>query len=296
MIKMTPDDLILSARKAIKSGKWDEAGRLYKRVIRTLAKKQNCSPDLRESYLLVKAEYFYNRPYLPDRESLDEFKGRMFLAIRYLNECSKISRENTNHYIDIMNELVQLIIKQYGCVWFETEHHVAVSCPIQLKSDGLGSMGCSVGVTYKKMVCSICGLDILNEKCTHIENQIYDDERCSVIREGLQIKDISLVHRPKDPLCRPTSISYPKEIFLKKCGLDASRVDLEHKLMVKCTRCRDENIDSALITPELFFKIHGLNMSMDKPLIHSTKKLEKGAVYFESIVYTEGSDVELGSS
>ncbi len=292
---MTPDDLILNAREAAKSRKWDEADRLYKRAIRILATKQSRSPDLRESYLSTKAEHLCNKPYLPDRESLDDLKKRWFDAIRCLNECSKISKKNSDHYVSIMNELVQRIIKQYGCTLFETEHHVVESCPIRLSSGKSGRMGTSIGVTYKKILCSICGLNMLDENCTHVRNRVYDGKRCSPVYVGLQRKDVSVVRRPKDPLCLVTDVFCPKEEFLQDCGIDASKIDLRQKLKMQCTHCRDENIDLSSITPEIFLKIHGLNISMDKPRVISTPKyMKKGGRYFSSIVYTEGGNLELG--
>lgn len=290
---MTPDELVLNARAVAKLGKWDEADRLYKCAIRILAKKQNHSPDLKESYLSKKAEYLCNKPYFPDRESLDEFKKRNFDAIRYLNECIKISKENVDHYRGLMNKLVQRIIKQCGCTLFETDHHVIMSCPIQLRDDKFGSMGASVGLTYEKILCSICGLDILDENCTHDINQIYDGKKCSLTYKNLQIKDISLVDRPKDPLCRIIDIFYPKELFLQKQGLDNLNIDLKQKFDVRCTRCRDENIDSSSITPNILFQIHGLNISLDKPKkISAPKDLKKGEFKFGCIVATEHDNIE----
>ena len=293
---MTPDDLVLNAREAAKLEKWDVADGLYRRAIGILEKVQNQSPDLKESYLSKKAEYLCNKPYLPDHESLDEFKKRRLDAIRYLNECSEINKKNSEHYRNFMHKLVQQIIKQYGCTLFETEHHVAINCPIRLNLDKSGLTGTSISATYKKILCSICGLSILDKKCMHDINEIYSGERCGPVYKDLQINDISLVHRPKDPLCRITEIFCPKEELLQDCGMDASKIDLKQKLKMQCTLCRDENINSSSITPEIFFKIHGLNISMDKPReISAPKYMKKGGRYLSSIVYTEAGNIEFGS-
>lgn len=294
---MTLGDLILSAREAAKLKKWNKSERLYKRVIRSLAKKKNNSLVSKQLYLSTKAEYLCQKPYCPDRESLDEYKCRIFNAIRHLNECVKINNENSKHCLDSMHELVQHIIKLYGCGLLETKDHVALSCPIKLRSDHLGSMGGSIGVTYKKMLCSVCDLDMLDEKCTHSINQVYDGKRCSPIYEGLQIKDVSLVNRPKDPLCQVTDVYYPKQIFLQKAGLDASKSALKQKLGIQCTHCRDENIDSSSITPEIFFRIHGLNITTGKSELGSAMKdFEKDKVYFNCIVATGDTSTALYTS
>lgn len=291
VIRMTPGDLILNARKAAESKNWNGADRLYKRAIRTLGKKKNESPSSKESYLSTKAEHLCQRPYCPDQESSDKFRNRICDAIRCLNECAKINKMRSKHYLDTMHELVQYVIGSCGCSWPETKHHVAVSCPIQLRSGKHGSMGCSVGATYKQALCSICGLDVLDEKCVHVANKIYGGKRCSTVYVGLSLKDISLVNRPKDPRCRITDIYYPKEEFLEDSGLGASKSNLKRKLGVQCTRCRDENIDSSSITPEIFLKIHGFNMSMDGPRLSSAMKgLEKGARGFSCIVSVGRAD------
>lgn len=292
MIKMTPNDLVLNARKAAKIGKWDVADQLYKRAIAILAKKQSISPNFKEFYLSTIAEYLCNKPYLHGRESLDEFMTGQFDAIRYLNECSRTNKKKAEYYRGLMHKLVQQIIKQYGCVLFETEHHVVVNCPIRLSFNRSGLTGTSMGVTYKNILCSICGLDMLDENCTHDINHTYDGKRCAPVYKDLQIKDISLVSRPKDPLCVFTEKIIPREELKNDIG--NSKINLKQKLDVRCTLCRDEGIDSSSITPEFFFKIHGLNIALDKPKkISAPKNWKKGGRYFSSIVYTEGGDMEL---
>ena len=204
--------------------------------------------------------------------------------MRYLNECYKLNGKESDSCFSNMYAIMTKFIQFYGCNFPETEHHVIMSCPIQLNSDKFGSMGTSIGAYYDKAVCSICNMGILDERCTHIINQIYDEKLCYTIFENYQIAHMALVDRPKDSTSRIQSIIYPKEMFLNKTNVDISEINLDEKLDVKCTRCREENIDPVLITPELFFEMQGLNISFDKEpkIISKTKKLQKGQVYFSS--------------
>lgn len=281
---MTPRELILNARKAVESKNWDEVDQLYAKAIHILEKRKNYSIDSKEAFFSAKAEYLSIKPYLPDRESFEEFRNRILDAIRYLNECYHLNGKESDSCFSDMYDMMYKFIKLYGCRFPETDHHVIMSCPIQLNSDKFGSLGTSIGAFYEKALCSICKLDILDEKCNHIINQIYDDKQCVPIFVNYQPVHIALVDRPKDSRSRIKDIFYPKEMFLEKAQIDSSKVNLEDKLNIRCTRCREENIDPVLITPELFFEMQGLNISFGKkPIIKSkTEKMEKGKLYFSS--------------
>lgn len=281
---MTPRDLILNARKAVESKNWDEVDQLYPQAIHILEKRKQHSQDSKEAFLSAKAEYLSVKPYLSNRESFDEFRNRILDAIRYLNECYNLNGKESDDCFSDMYALMNQFIKLYGCRFPETDYHVVMSCPIQLNSDKFGSLGTSIGAFYEKALCSICKLDILDEKCTHSINQIYEGKQCVPIFENYQITHMALVDRPKDSTSRIKDIFYPKEMFLEKAHIDSSKINLADKLNIQCTRCREENIDPVLITPELFFEMQGLSISFDKePKIKSkTTKMEKGQVYFSS--------------
>lgn len=281
---MTPRDLILNARKSVESQDWDNAEKQYAKAIRILEKRKNLSKDSQAAFFSAKAEYLSNIPYLSDRESFEDFRNRILDAIRHLNVCYTLNGIESDNCFSNMYAMMYKFIKIYGCYFGETKHHVMMSCPIQLNSDKFGSLGTSIGAYYEKALCSICKLDILDEKCLHIINQIYDGEQCVPIYQNYQPVHIALVERPKDSTSRITDIFYPKDMFLKKASLDPSKINLEEKLNIHCTRCREENIDPVLITPELFFEMQGLSISFDKePKIKSkTTKMEKGKVYFAS--------------
>ncbi|MCY4490036.1 MAG: hypothetical protein OXC46_01060 [Thaumarchaeota archaeon] len=278
---MSPFDLILDARKAATIGNWDESDQLYLMAISILEERKDLSADSKENFLSVQAEYFSNRPYLPDIETFDEFRCRVLLTIRYINECYKLNGKNSDLYFTKMYEIMRNFIKSYGCHIPESEHHIIMSCPIQLDSDKFGSLGVNAGAYYDKAICSICKLDLLDKNCSHVINRVYDDKQCVPIFENDRIAHFAL-DRPKDPKSRITDIFYPKDMIIEKAQMDKSKVNLE-KLNVNCTRCRQERIDPVSITPELFFEMQGLNISFDKEQKTETKELKKGVVYFKSL-------------
>lgn len=213
---MTPRDLILNARKAVVNKNWDEVDQFYLTAIRVLEKRKHLSPDSKEAFFSTRAEYFSIKPYLPDRETFDEFRNRVLDSIRCLNECYRLNEKNSDEYFSNMRAIMHQFIKLYGCRAPESEHHVVMSCPIQLNSDGFGCLGTSMGAFYDKALCSICKRDLLDKNCSHVINQIYDDKPCVPIFENYQIAHIALVDRPKDATSRITDIFYPKDMFLKK--------------------------------------------------------------------------------
>lgn len=280
----TPRDLILNARKAVESKNWDGADKLYSKAIHILEKRKDRSLDSKAAFFSAKAEHLLNIPYFPEKESFEEFRNRILDVIRYLNACYNLNGVESDNCFSNMYDIMSKFIKTHGCCFAETEHHVIMSCPIQLNSDQFGSLGTSIGAYYEKALCSICKLDILDEKCIHVINKIYEDKQCVPIYQNYQIAHMALVDRPKDSSSRIASIFYPKEMFLEKAKIDSSKVNSEENLNIQCTRCREENIDPVLITPELFFEMQGLSISFDKePKIKlQTKEMEKGKVYFSS--------------
>ena len=282
----TPRDLILSARKSLELKNWNNADKLYSKAIHILEKRVKHSIDSKAVLFSTKAEHLSNIPYLSDRESFEDFKNRILDSIRYLNACYNLNNVESDNCFSNMYDIMFKFIKIHGCKFAETEHHIMMSCPIQLNSDTFGSMGTSIGAYYEKALCSVCKLDILDEKCIHIINQIYGGIQCILILKNYQIAHMALVDRPKDSTSRIGSIFYPKEIFIEKTQIDPSEVNLEDKLNIQCTRCREENIDPVLITPDLFFEMQGLSISFDKEpnIKRQTTKMKKGGVYFSSSI------------
>ena len=286
---MIPRDLILDARKAAQEKNWDKADEFYTQAIISLEKRRRSSLEANEAYLSAKAECLSRWPYIQSKESFHQFRQRIFDAIRYLYECYNLKGKESNNCFNSIRFLIRQYIKIYGCSICETKHHVVMSCPIQLNSDSFGSLGTSIGAFYNKAVCSICGLDLLDEKCIHIRGKIYNNKECIPVIKDYQIAHIALVDRPKDPAARITDVFYPREMFLEKSNIDLSKIDLDQKINIHCTRCRDENIEPELITPELFFKIQGLSIHFNRePKIKSKlKNMKKGEVYFCSTLYQE---------
>lgn len=284
---MTPRDLISDARKAVEKKDWDSVDNLYEKAIHILEKRKNHSRETKEAFFSANAEYLCIKPYLPDRESFEDFRNRILDAIRYLNECYKLNGKESDTCFSDMYSLMNQFIKLYGCYFAETDHHIMMGCPIQLNSDNFGSLGLSIGAFFDKAICSICELDILDEKCDHVVNQMYGNKKCILKLSNYQIAHVAFVDRPKNNKSKITEIYYPKEVFLEKQNLDVSKFRLEDKLNVRCTRCREEKIDPTIITPELFFEMQGLSISFnEKPkIMRKTEKMEKGQLYFGSILH-----------
>lgn len=281
MTQKTPRDLILQARKAITQEEWVKADRLYRKAISILGKRKNKSPESKCAFFSANAEYLNQKPYLKDKETFEEFRSRIFDSIRYMNECYKMNTSESDECFSNMYGTIQQFIKLYGCRFPETEHHVIMACPIQLNSDGRGKFGFSVGAYYDRIICSICKLDMLDEHCPHLINEIYDQKKCIPLFENYKIAHFALVNRPKNPRGQIDQLIIPKEEFLRDASIDSSKVDLKN-LNIKCTRCREENIEPTIIEADKFFEMQGLSISFNKQprLLARKNKYEKGGHYF----------------
>ena len=284
---MTPRELILEARNAVKKEDWNTVDKSYQKAIQILEKRKNHSMETKEAFFSAKAEFFCIKPYLPERESFEDFRNRVLDAIRFLNECYKLGGKESDTCFPDIYSLMNQFIKLYGCYFGETYYHIMMGCPIQLNDDDFGSTGLSIGAFYDKAICSICKLDILDEKCHHVINDTYDGKKCIAEFSNYQIAHVSFLDRPKNNKSRVSEIYYPKEFFLEKQKLDISQFRLEDKLDVRCTRCLEENIDPIIITPEMFFEMQGLSISFDKEpkIIRATKDMKEGQLYFGSTMH-----------
>lgn len=94
---MTPRDLILEARNAVKKEDGYTVDTSYEKAIQILEKRKNHSIETKEAFFSAKAEFLCIKPYLPERESFEDFRNRILDAIRYLNACYKLMEKKVIH-------------------------------------------------------------------------------------------------------------------------------------------------------------------------------------------------------
>ena len=112
---------------------------------------------------------------------------------------------------------------------------------------------------------------MLDENCPHLINEFYGKMKCIPIFKNYKITHFAFVDRPKNPRGQINQLIIPKDEFLEDAKIDSSKVDLRN-LNIKCTRCREENIEPTIIGAEKFFEMQGLSISFNKRIKHFIKK------------------------
>lgn len=257
-----PYYLIEEARKH--SRKKDlEAEKYYKEAIEILEKRLDGADESKMYLWSTKAEYLYFKAgFIFPGETGEDARDRALNAIRYIYKCSKLDTTRKERFSENLRVMVSKVIEVFGCILPATETYVEVSCPIWLRQTSLGNMGMSIGAVYDKAICSICGLDLLDEKCNHQVGKKYDEKTCNIIKENFRLLHIALVSSPKEPISQIQTISYPKKEFFEKFDPEELKKAQELGLPLNCHQCREMGTDTSELNVEKFFEMQGLDLDI----------------------------------
>lgn len=255
-----PYYIIEKARNLVKEKKFDEAEKEYKNAISILEKRLDGSDKSKAELWTTKAEYLnFRGSYSKKGEPFEDSRRRRHDAIRYLYKCSKLdgySREVSPSLRKLINETIRV----WGCIIPENNTHVTISCPIKIRNMGAGKFGFSVGMLYKRALCSICRQDVLDEGCNHVPGNTYDGKVCHITRDGLEVDHVAMTTSPKDPRCLFLSIDIPKKEFYEHFTEKQTRNKIQNNLPIVCSFCREGGIDPSEISAQKFFEMQGLSL------------------------------------
>ena len=269
-------DLILNdARQETKGGKWVNAEVLYTKAINEIQHYIK-SVDFRKKETwtiklwVTKAEFLYFESINPKRgETFEDCRNKRLDCLRYLYKCSKLNGESQIVYqTRLIQDLNDTILK-FGCILPEKNNQVIVSCPIYLgKIPFIGGipfndLGTSIAFSYEKATCSICKRDMLDEECDHVPGETYNGEKCIMTVDDYKPIHLALVKRPKEPMAGFGSFAFSKESCLERLQPEDRKRKIEENLPFVCFLCRDQKMDTAEITPELFFKMQELPIEIE---------------------------------
>lgn len=241
-----------------------EAEKYYRQAIEILEKRLDGSDKSKMELWSTKAEYTdFRAGFIFDQETIEASRDRALDAIRYIYKCSKLDTNQKDIFSENLKVMVKRVIMTFGCILPTTETHVEVSCPIWLRQTTLGKLGMSIGAVYEKAVCSICGLELLDENCIHQVGKKYDEKICEIMKEGFQILHVALVDKPKEPRAGIDTIGYPKTEFYAQFVPEEVKRAQELGLPLNCSYCRATNTDPSEITVEKFFQMQGLSLDID---------------------------------
>jgi hypothetical protein len=114
-----------------------------------------------------------------------------------------------------------------GCLFPYRDGTYFVECPVALAHNRVGM---SPGFVARTVECSICGRD--PDECPHISGRIYDGQRCVRNVTDLDLLEISLVARPKQPDARIESMSIDVKDLRDSLG-----EEFAPGVPVTCDRC-----------------------------------------------------------
>jgi hypothetical protein len=114
-----------------------------------------------------------------------------------------------------------------GCALPYRDGSYFMECPVALAHNRVGM---SIGFVARAIECSICGRD--PDECPHITGRMYDGERCIRVITELDLLEVSLVGRPREPDARIMSMSVDMSDLRESLGDEFTPGD-----PVTCDRC-----------------------------------------------------------
>lgn len=249
--------LIQTARELAKKKSVLEAEKKYLEAIDKLEKKNESSKSKAELWT-TKAEYLlFRSSFTLKGEEFEDIRKRRIEAIRLLHSTVKLGLDYENLKPRIKKVIDETILS-IGCIIPETETHIQINCPIKLSHMGAGEFGTSVGLSYKKAECSICGFDIFKDsRCTHELGKMYNGVVCRIIAKGISLDHVALTKSPKDPNAKITNLSIPKEEFYDNFDPEEIKRKNKEGLPMICSLCKQLNINPKEIDAEKFLSMQG---------------------------------------
>lgn len=259
-----PFYLLQEAREFAKVKNLQEAEKSYTKAVHLLKKRLNGTNKSKMEYWSMESEYlFFKAGFIIKGEKAEKPRERALNAIRYMYKCVKLDKEYELRFLPDLQKMIKQTIFVFGCILPENATHFIIKCPILLRQTTLGKMGMSIGAIYKRAVCSICNLDILDEKCIHEVGKSYDEKICNIIKEGLEFLHIAVTNNPKDPLNRITEIQEPKKNLYDRFTPEELEKAKKEKSPWVCSSCKEMNMDPSEINVEQFFEMQGLKIDID---------------------------------
>ena len=256
---------IVAARNYAKKEMYEPAEGEYLRLIERLRSKFDITNDNSVLELITtEVEYLvFKAKYLSVKNESEKSRMSYLDAIRLLFTAATIQNDATLH--QKLEELKLNYISVFGCIIPESATHITISCPIKISTMGAGKMGLSVGMFVNRAVCSICEKDFL--ECNHKAGFVYDGKVCSIVAKDITGDHISLVHNPKDPNARITSLSIPKkdvhEDLIANNVITKDEFDTKTKkdFGLICNLCREEKRNPASLSFKQFMEMQGLSLT-----------------------------------
>jgi len=149
-----------------------------------------------------------------------------------------------DHAHKLAHQAAELVGGLFGCKFsYNNDGGWATECPLTVMHIRLG-LSIGSAVTY---ACTICRRDASSSECTHIAGEIYHTKAsivagvCNIcwpedacdhsngeyypLRVGRRIisgpiREVSLVPRPSDPLCRITRVEFDANDFVERFGFE----------------------------------------------------------------------------
>jgi hypothetical protein len=237
---------------------------LHKKAIDILEYCLDNTIESKKQLWTTKAEYLvFRAKYVTENETLEDSHRRSLDAMRWMFKCMQLHPTYKEFFTPKFEIMMEQHIRVFGCIIPENKSHFLVSCPIWLKSTELGKKGLSMGGHYKKAICSICKLSMLDEKCIHQSGKDYDGKICEIIKTDFEFLHIALVDSPKDPENSIAEVSYPKEDLYSRLPEEQKNKVKENTLHLYCNSCKEGNFDSSKITPEKFFEMQKLSINIE---------------------------------
>lgn len=261
---LIPPEILQQARQATQEQQWDKSEKIYKELITILETNMNDSDDCKMELWSTKAEYLQAKPWIFKEETLEQFRHRILDSIRYIYKCTKLNEEYKKIFTPFLNQTIKQLILTTGCIVPENDTHVIMTCPIQLRQTKFGRMGSSIAGFYKKALCSICGLDMLDEKCIHEPSKPYDGKICKIEPQDFQFLHLLGTSMPKDPRCVAQMICHPKSDYYEHFDKEIIQKKIKQNAPMGCTFCKEINYDPSEITAEKFFEMQGVSIEFDK--------------------------------
>ena len=241
MCEHEPYFIIEEARRLVHEKKIIQAEKKYEDVLSILEKRLDQSNKSKAELWSTKAEYLiFRAKFLHKEEPIEVSRQRLHNALRYLYKCSKINAKYSDQVSGNLRNILNNAILSCGCIVPENNNYVTITCPIKLRNIGFGL---SAGILYKRAMCSICDLDMLDEKCNHVPGDTYDGKTCILIPDEPEIDHVSITDSPKDPRCLLTSIGTPKKEFYENFTKEQIKYKIENNLPIVCSSCREECLD-----------------------------------------------------
>lgn len=255
---------IQEAREFARVDNLQEAEKAYAKAIHLLKKNMDGTNQSKMEYWSTKSEYLsFKARFIIKGEGSNLPRQRALDAIRHAYKCTKLDEECKNLLSSKIQNMLKQTILVYGCILPENATHFIIKCPIFLRQTTLGKMGLSIGAVYKRAVCSICNLDILDEKCIHEAGEIYDEKICYIIKEGLEFLHIAVTNNPKDPMNRIAEIQEPKKVLYDRFTPEELEKAKKEKSPWVCSSCKEMNMDPSEINVEQFFEMQGLKIDIN---------------------------------